>query len=126
MKTLLASVLGLALAFTACHHSSSSNASVEKSSTPEASAREAATISARPNPVLHGPQNGTTMISWDSQGPEAEVYVRHDNEPEQLFAKGSKGSESVNWIQTGTKYEFLLYKTSSHEVLAKVEVTHQP
>lgn len=125
MKLLLSSVLTLALVFTACHHSSTSKATAEKSPTPAASAQEAS-ISASPNPVLHGPENGTTMITWDSHGQDAEVYVRHGDEPEQLFAKGSTGSESVNWIQAGTKYEFLLYKNPSHEVLAKVEVTHQP
>jgi hypothetical protein len=83
-------------------------------------------IVAEPNPVPAGPGKGSTKISWDipdrSQG---EVYVSIDGAPEQLFAGiSSTGTQTADWIDKGSTYEFRLYQGKGHErVLNRVTVT---
>jgi hypothetical protein len=68
-------------------------------------------LTAEPNPVLWtGPELATTIISWAGGGPEgAEVYVSADGEAEQLFARGTQGSQTAGWICRGSTYVFHLY-----------------
>lgn len=85
-----------------------------------------ATISASPNPILHGPTDGKTTVTWDTHGNgSGKVYVSHDGSPEQLFASGDSGSEAVGWIKAGVTYKFSLYQDPSHKLLASTQVTHQ-
>lgn len=127
MKTIL--LLGFALFFASCHRPPAAAPSAEQSSIPASNAVSAAsdaTISASPNPLKGGPEEGTVTVTWDTKGDEAaDVYVSHNGAAEQLFAKGKSGSKTVNWIRQGSTYEFSLYEDASHKLLGKVQVTHQ-
>jgi hypothetical protein len=53
---------------------------------------------------------GKTTISWNMPNhSEAEVWVSHDGNPEQLFVRGASGSQDAPWIARGSTYEFRLY-----------------
>jgi hypothetical protein len=83
-----------------------------------------ATIAADPNPVPAKAGLGRTRISWAtlSKG-NAEVFVSRDEGPEQLFARGPTGSIEVDWIASGSSYEFRLYsRDSPRQLLAKTVV----
>ena len=67
-------------------------------------------LSATPNPVPAGLEQGTTTLTWDTGGEAAgQVYVSKDGESEELVSAGRSGSETVSWIAAGSKYEFRLY-----------------
>ncbi len=88
----------------------------------------AAHISASPNPVPITGGKGTTTIDWDTgDGSRGEVYMSRAGKAEQLFAGiSAHGSQKVNWISAGGKYEFRLYAGKEHKrILASVEVTGQ-
>jgi hypothetical protein len=88
-------------------------------------ARESsAAIAADPNPVPGGAGLGRTRISWTTLSKDdAEVRVSKDGEPEQLFARGPNGSIEIDWIATGSSYEFRLYsRDASPRLLAKTIV----
>jgi hypothetical protein len=90
------------------------------------SARERTpTIAADPNPVPVGPGLGRTTISWSTLAKQdGEVRVSKDGEPEQLFARGPKGSIEIGWIVAGSSYEFRLYSGDpSQRLLARTVVT---
>lgn len=82
------------------------------------------TIAADPNPVPAGAGLGRTKISWTTLArDDAEVCVSKDGEAEQLFARGSAGSREVDWIASGSSYEFRLYsRDGSRRLLAKTIV----
>jgi hypothetical protein len=82
------------------------------------------TIAADPNPVPAGAELGRTTISWTTLSrDDGEVRVSKDGGPEQLFARGPSGSVEVNWIATGSSYEFRLYsRDASPRLLAKTTV----
>ena len=51
---------------------------------------------------------GKTTISWNMPNhSEAEVWVSHDGNPEQLFVRGASGSQDAPWIARGSTYEFI-------------------
>jgi hypothetical protein len=82
-------------------------------------------IAADPNPLPPGPGGGRTKISWAIlAGGDAEVYVSHNGGPEKLFARGASGTVEVNWIVTGSSYDFRLYSTDApRRLLANTVVT---
>lgn len=82
------------------------------------------TIAADPNPVPAGAGLGQTKISWTTLSKDdGEVCVSKDDGPEQVFARGPSGSVEVNWIATGSSYEFRLYsRDASPRLLAKTTV----
>jgi hypothetical protein len=97
----------------------------EPAQTASLSARERIpTIAADPNPVPPGSGLGRTRISWTTlTRDDAEVRVSQDGGPEHLFARGPTGSAEVNWIATGSSYEFRLYsRDASRRLLAKTKV----
>jgi hypothetical protein len=83
-----------------------------------------ATIVADPNPVPAGAGLGRTTISWTTlSADDGEVRVSKNGEPEHLFGRGPSGSVEVNWIATGSSYEFRLYsRDASPRLLAKTIV----
>jgi tRNA (mo5U34)-methyltransferase len=82
------------------------------------------TISAYPNPVPAGERTGKTTVSWDTaDGSFGKVYVSVNGGKEVLFAHSRRGTAVVDWIQTGSNYEFCLYNSDRTELLAKVVVT---
>lgn len=81
-------------------------------------------ISAGPNPVPAGSDNGTTTIKWRTgDGTAGNVFVSEDGAEEHPFAVGPEGSSDAPWIQTGKSYEFRLYNSDHTKLLAKVTVT---
>ena len=81
-------------------------------------------LSALPNPVPVSGKIGTTTIRWST--PDAcpgKVYVSIDGKKESLFAAGSKGVATANWIEAGRTYEFRLYDSDRSRVLDKIRVT---
>jgi hypothetical protein len=87
--------------------------------------RTVADLRATPNPVPSGPGQGATMIEWSTgDDSEGQVYLRVGEEPEQLFAQGTRGSQEATFIGAGPTYEFRLYSGTEREsLLASVEVT---
>ena len=86
--------------------------------------RRPPTLSAFPNPVPAGEQQGKTTISWDTaDGSIGKVFVSINEGQEVLFADGRRGSASAHWINTGSSYEFRLYNSDHTELLAKIDVT---
>jgi hypothetical protein len=84
----------------------------------------APTLSACPNPVAPGAGLGTTAISWDTgDGTIGNLCVSMNGGKESLVATGRQGSVAVNWIATGSSYEFRLYNSNHTKVLHKVVVT---
>ena len=80
-------------------------------------------VSALPNPVPVSGKFGTTTIRWST--PDAcpgKVYVSVDEKKESLFAAGSKGVATANWIEAGRTYEFRLYDSGRSRVLDKIRV----
>jgi hypothetical protein len=125
----IALLLSLVLFCVSCHRPpETSTPTAEQSLTPASNATSSATdarISASPNPIKGGPEEGTTTITWDTKSNEiGEVYVIQNGGPEKLFTKGSSGSKTVSWIREGGKYEFRLYEKASHKLLGRVQVTH--
>ena len=82
------------------------------------------TIAADPNPVPAGAELGQTTIFWTtlSKG-DGEVRVSKDGGPERLFASGPNGSAKVDWIASGSSYEFRLYTSKGSKLLATLTVT---
>ncbi|HEY5036463.1 MAG TPA: hypothetical protein VII74_04965 [Chthoniobacterales bacterium] len=122
MKTFLLSFFCIAFLISGCHRNHKRATTSVTSPNPVGNA----TISASPNPVVGGPAQGTTTITWDAHNPaatDAEVYVLQEGQAEQLFSKGPKGSAPAPWIQAGQTYNFTLYD-GSHKELATVRVTH--
>ena len=84
-----------------------------------------ATITAVPNPVPLQGKKGTTTISWRiDDGSKGQVYVSINGGEEKLFAGlTASGSQSADWISSGT-YDFRLYAgPDKAELLANVTVT---
>jgi hypothetical protein len=80
----------------------------------------AGTISANPNPcAIYAPDNWcNTTIQWTSQGTTSvKIYVKMNQNPEQLFASAGGGgpfSQLANWIQSPPNYYyFYLYDYST-------------
>jgi hypothetical protein len=86
-------------------------------------------IKADPNPVVVpvDADQGTTTVSWDTvNGSKAEVYLRVDGKPDQLFSGGPRNHQDAKWIRKGRKYDFILFAGREHELeLARVSVTGQ-
>ena len=83
-------------------------------------------IKADPNPVPvpGGATQGTTTVSWDTGGPQAEVYLRVAEKADQLFSGGPRNKQDAKWIRKGREYEFVLFAGKEHQTeLAKVTVT---
>jgi hypothetical protein len=82
------------------------------------------TITADPNPIPPGAGLARTTVSWTTlTKDDGEVRVSKDGGPEQLFARGRHGSVEVDWIATGSSYEFRLYsRDASPRLLAKTIV----
>lgn len=73
-------------------------------------AQPVASLTATPNPVPHGAELGTTTITWSTGDHlSGQIYVSVDGGSEQLFARGSRGSQEAPWINAGNTYEFRLY-----------------
>ncbi len=112
-----------------CHRTSpipTTEANSDKVSLGEEISVSGATISASPNPILHGPEEGTTTITRDTHANGAgRVEVSRNGAPKQLLSHKHTGSQTVKWIRTGLSYEFDLYQTPSHKLLSKVNVLHQ-
>jgi len=86
--------------------------------------RRPPTLTAFPNPVPAGKELGKTTISWDTtDGSIGKVYVSMNGGEESLFADSRRGTKVVDWIQTGSTYEFRLYDSGHTELLANVTVT---
>ena len=82
------------------------------------------TLSASPNPVPLGDKFGTTTISWKTSNTDkGTVYVSINGGEELLFQNKRQGTKVVNWIATGSSYEFRLYNSDHTDLLAKVLVT---
>lgn len=85
-------------------------------------------ISANPNPVPAGPDNGSTTITWNA-GPSntGEVYLVTRDGTEKLFAGASpRGSQEAPFIGTGWDFEFRLYEGNEHKkILASVKVSRE-
>ena len=87
---------------------------------------QGAELTAEPNPVPLGDQDlGTTTVSWSTSGKEdGTVYVSVNGGPQQLFARGAKGSGEADWICPGHTYEFRLYQGDGQtNLLASTTVT---
>jgi hypothetical protein len=88
-----------------------------------------AILTASPNPVPAGDPNGRTTISWEAKGESGgRIYVSENEGEESLLANGRQGSTVVDWIQSGSSYEFRLYNSDHTKLLDKVLVTkaHTP
>jgi phosphoglycerol transferase MdoB-like AlkP superfamily enzyme len=85
-------------------------------------------LSASPNPVpLRFASTGSTEIRWQAPADaSAEVWVARDEEPESLFASGRSGRQTVDWVATGSVYDFRLYTSGPPRRLeASVRVTRR-
>ena len=128
MRKILIATFGLAILLAACQRKTVPTAVKNGNSTPalaEKTARKIPTISASPNPIPPGTKLGTTTLSWNAEGYDsAEVFVSKNGTPEELFASGSSGTQVVNWIAPGSRYDFRLYATSARrELLTTVMVS---
>jgi len=56
------------------------------------------------------------MITWQTNAPNARVYVMKDNKPEQVFAEGRTGSQGAPWIEQGHQFVFILRDTNGNEL----------
>lgn len=54
-------------------------------------------------------------ITWKAPS-DARVYVQQDNNPRQLFASGTTGSEPAPWMQRGHRYVFTLETPNGREL----------
>lgn len=116
----------LALFCVSCHRSAAPGSTAKQARESTVPPAVDAHISASPNPIKGGPEEGTTTITWDSQREGSlDVYVSRNGAPEQLFGSGKSGSKTVHWIRQGLKYQFALYEHVSHKLLGQVQVTHQ-
>jgi hypothetical protein len=82
-------------------------------------------VSANPNPVIAPRDSGlaTTTISWSTgNGSWGQVFLSHNNGPEQLYVQGAEGTADAPWIGEG-QYEFRLYAGQERQrLLALVTV----
>jgi hypothetical protein len=78
-------------------------------------------ITATPNPIPGGTDQGKTTIKWHSGGSTGAVYV---GGTDSLFADGSDGSVDASWIDLSRSTEFLLFSDRDRKtLLARVSVT---
>jgi hypothetical protein len=100
------------------------NVPESSTATRAATNKNAAEITATPNPIPPGKGFGTTKIAWNTgDNSWGEVYVAVDHGSEQLFTQGPSGSSDASWIGAGATYEFRLYKKMDHRrPLATVKV----
>jgi hypothetical protein len=69
----------------------------------------------------------TTAALWTIGATTAQVWVSHDDRPEQLFAEALSGTQAAPWIQAPGRYVFKLYAgTARARLLAWTSVTTQP
>src|SRR6266404_4043205 len=54
-------------------------------------------------------------VTWQAPA-AARVYVRADNDPEQLFADGQSGTQAAPWIMDGHTYLFMLRDQNGNEI----------
>jgi len=54
-------------------------------------------------------------ITWQAPS-NARVFVRVDNNPEQLFAEGPSGNQTASWIEPGHVYVFILRDMNGNEI----------
>jgi hypothetical protein len=82
------------------------------------------TLAAAPNPVPPDDAVGKTKISWSvAEKNPGKIWVSFNGGKESLFASGSQGAASANWIKEGGAYEFRLYDSEHTRLLDKVTVT---
>jgi hypothetical protein len=84
-----------------------------------------AKLSASPNPIPHGNDDGKTTISWFCHGaPDAAVYISRNGAQEVLFAKRPHGSQELSRIENDVTYEVCLYDACDRKNrLAQISVT---
>lgn len=81
-------------------------------------------LAASPNPIPFSNEPGRTRISWNTGNTDiGKLYVSINGGEELLFQIRRQGSKVVNWIQTGSTYEFRLYNSTHKELLAKLVVS---
>jgi len=71
---------------------------------------------------------GSVSVTWSGadSGPW-EVRVRRDDRPEMLLASGPGGTQKVDWIVSGSVYQFRLYPPGgTGKVVAAVDVRMSP
>ncbi len=69
----------------------------------------------------------STAISWRTgSGRPGSLYFSEGGKPERLFARGSRGSQRVSWIQPGIRYVFHLYAGRSKKRLLTSYTLLQP
>ncbi len=56
------------------------------------------------------------VITWQTNAPNARVYVAKDNKPEQAFAEGRTGSQGAPWIEQGHQFVFILRDLNGNEL----------
>ena len=55
------------------------------------------------------------------------VFVRVDNNPEQLFAEGPSGNQTASWIEPGHVYVFILRDMNGNEIARdRLDVRSRP
>ena len=112
-----------------CTQSDTQREAAKASSTPNAPVvKKDNYITANPNPVPAGPENGTTTITWQTKGLTAvdvHVFVVGGDGIERLFATGSDGSQTAPWIISDAPAEFsLVYGSGAdRKLLDKIVVT---
>jgi hypothetical protein len=68
-------------------------------------------ITASPDPLTWDPRVRLTL-SWETSPPQpAEIFVSENQDAEKLVGHGESGSCELDWIRSGTDYEFRLYST---------------
>src|SRR4051812_30718047 len=109
---LRSSTIGAVLVLAACLVVSGSGAAEPKGAEPSQTSADSkprppekttAWIRSTPNPVPVESDQRTTTVSWDTCDQSmAQVYLLVEGKPEQLFAAGTRGSQDVAWIRTGS------------------------
>ena len=78
------------------------------------------TIGAKETEVIipTGSSLGTAELTWAVNGyATAQVYVKMDNNADQLWGQNPNGCSTATWIQDGHKYQFKLYANTSKTTL---------
>ena len=78
------------------------------------------TVAARETEVIipAGQSLGTAEITFGANGYATnQIYVKMDNNAEQLWGESPYGTATATWIQANHKYQFNLYASTSHTTL---------
>lgn len=87
----------------------------------------AAFIAAVPNPVPAGIGLGKTNVSWDTGDSSwGQVMFYEPENGERSFATGPRGSQTIDWIVTGGRYELRLYTGKNREKLLSSVIVSRP